>query len=138
MSLEGPSAIIAFVRIGKQLGEQDIKVSAEGPILWAEGEFLRELQEGCGGWDIADHELPDPPGAGLWAFEGWIEVGHGPDAEVEWQGDWRRLTHWEMCRLRFGKPAWTTDPERRDNHCHDCGAESGRPHLVTCKAHERW
>ena len=106
--------MIAFVRIGPTMVEATIEISAEGPILWAEGEFLKELTDGCGGWEIGDHELPDPPGAGLFAFEGWIEVGHCEDSDVEWKGDWRRLTHWEMCRMRFGKPAWLESHETEE------------------------
>lgn len=107
----GPSAMIAFVRIGKELGEATIKVGAEGPILWATGCFLKELEEGCGGWEISDHELPDPPGAGLFAFEGFIEVTVGDDPDVVWEGSWRRLAHWEMLRMRFGQPAWIEKAE---------------------------
>ena len=102
----GPSAFLAFVRSSKETGDSRIKIGAEGHILWATGEFLRELNE-HGSWQIADHEI-EPPGnlVGLLVYEGFIEVGYGEDPDVEWRGSWRQLSHWELLRVRFGKPPW--------------------------------
>lgn len=108
---QGPSAMVAFVRAGKEFGEATIKISAEGPILWASGEFLKELEEGGGGWDIGDHEVPDPPGAGLFILEGFIEVGVGEDPDVNFEGQWRRLSHWEILLMRYGNPIWHASAE---------------------------
>lgn len=101
--------MVAFVRKGTEHGEATIKVGAEGPILWATGDFLRELQDGAGGWDLGDHEIEEPTETGLLCFEGFIEVGFGEDPDVEWRGAWRRLNHWEMLRMRFGKTPWGND-----------------------------
>lgn len=92
MSLE-PSSLVAFVR-----PELD-----SGPILTADGEFLEEVR--VSGWDISDHNMPLPTTMGLQIFEGWVEVGHEPDPDVSIVGSWRQLTHWEMCRMRFGLTA---------------------------------
>jgi hypothetical protein len=105
--MEGPSEMLAFVRPGLDSGH----------ILSASGEFLTELRDGAGGWDIADHNMPTPREHGLLLFDGWIEVGHGDSPDVSWVGEWRRLTHWEMARVRFGlspsgHPEHTADFER--------------------------
>jgi hypothetical protein len=91
----GPSTLVAFVR-----PELDA-----GPILTADGEFLDELRSGCGGWDIGDYNMTMPTRPGLQIYEGWREVTAGPDEDVHLVGDWRQLTHWEMCRMRFGLTA---------------------------------
>ena len=88
----GPSALLAFVRPER----------GRGPILLATGEFLTEVRDGCASWDIGDYDMPMPDRPGLLVFEGWIEVNAGPDPDVSFRGSWRQLTHWEMCRVRFG------------------------------------
>jgi len=77
----------------------------EGPILAATGEFAEEVRNS--GWDTSDHEMPCGDVAGLQVFEGWIEVGPGPDPDIAFVGSWRQLTHWEMCRVRYGLPPWS-------------------------------
>lgn len=89
-----PGRLIAFARASLD----------QGPILLAEEPFDEEIRQA--GWDISDHELPKPPESGLWLFEGWIEVGPDIDPDIFFVGDWRRLTHWEMCRLRSGMVPW--------------------------------
>lgn len=103
---KGPSSLLAFVRSSQETGDQRIKVGTEGPILWADGKFLEELQNGCGGWDLGDHEIPAPEGdlCGLLMFEGWLETTPGDDSDVNWEGWWRQLTMWELAQLRHGQP----------------------------------
>ncbi len=73
----------------------------EGPILFAEGGLAEEIS--MAGSDISDHEMPCPDGIrGLLIFEGWMEYTAGPDPDLCFVGEWRRLTHWEMCRVRHG------------------------------------
>jgi len=87
---------VAFVR-GEALDE--------GPILqWHGPELDNELSHG--GRDIADHNFPPPPRGGLVIFEGWLEVSHGPDPDVMFVGEWRELTHWEICRMRHAMTPW--------------------------------
>lgn len=81
-----------------------------GPILAASGSFDVEVESG-GGHDIADHDMPCAPSAGLLLFEGWISVGATPDPDVFFEGQWRSLTHWEMCRLMVGELPW--DPSQQ-------------------------
>jgi hypothetical protein len=71
-----------------------------GPILDPGPVFYDEIN--TTGPDISDHEFPKPPRAGLLIFEGWMECTGGPDPDVYFVGEWRPLTHWEMCRLRAG------------------------------------
>jgi hypothetical protein len=97
----GPSSLVAFVR-----PELDL-----GPILSADGEFLEEVRE-AGSWDIGDHNMPLPTEMGLQVFEGWREVSPGPDPDISFVGSWRRLTHWEICRMRFGLTAHPADREQ--------------------------
>ncbi len=88
----GPSEALVFVN-------DDLK---SGPILIANPQFRLEVtSSGC---DISEHSIPEPKEPGLQIFEGWVEVGSGDDPDVYWVGDWRRLTHWEMCRVRHGMP----------------------------------
>lgn len=99
---DGPSRLIVFAT-----GNQD-----QGPILLAEGCFTEEVA--VAGSDISDHELPRPDGPGLWVFEGWVNIGPGTDPDVFLDGEWRRLTHWEMCRMRHGMAPWdeqSSEPE---------------------------
>ena len=95
-STEGPSALLAYVR----------DETAHGPvglILEVTGAFADEVSNG--GLDLEDHGLPHVgPARGLLVFEGWIDVGVGPEPDVHWQGGWRALDHWELCQLRFGRP----------------------------------
>jgi len=60
------------------------------------------------GYDIEDHCFPppDPPMSGLLIFEGWVQVGPGLEPDITIDGLWRPLTHWEMCRVRFGRTPW--------------------------------
>jgi hypothetical protein len=97
-TMSEPSVLVAFVR------ESDGRhgVFDEGPILEANGDFLRELRDSAGGWDIGDHNMPALDGPGLWMLCGWIETGPGPDPDVEFVGSWERLSHWSMCRMRCG------------------------------------
>jgi hypothetical protein len=86
-----PLRLLAFVR-----PELD-----QGPVLYAEGAwsvFLREL----GSWDIGDMNMPMPPHGGLMVFEGWHETVTTDPTEVSFVGAWREMTHWELCRARFG------------------------------------
>ena len=91
-----PGTILAFVR-----PEGD-----NGPILSADGSFLEEVHSS--GWDISDHDMPkstDTCGQhGLLVLEGWVERTGGPDPDTYMVGEWRRLTHYEMCRVRHGMP----------------------------------
>ena len=96
----GPSRLLAFAK-----GTPP----SWGPILLADGEFSEEVA--VGGPDISDHEMPRPAEPGLQVFEGWVEVGPGEDPDVEIVGEWRRLDHFELCRLRYGLWPW---PERVD------------------------
>lgn len=101
----GPSSMLVFVRSSKETGGQPIKAGPKGPILWADGDFLKELQEGCGDWDISDRNVPAPENGqrGLLMFVGWIEVSVGDDPDVHWEGWWRQLSMWELAKLRFGE-----------------------------------
>lgn len=100
MSNSGPDRVVAFVQ-----SEWD-----ESQILYAEGVFADEVNavSRC----LGDHTVPTPERLGLQVFEGWLEVGTGDDPDVEWCGGWRMLTHWEMCRVRFGLAPWD-EQERR-------------------------
>jgi hypothetical protein len=100
---QGPDILLAFVGHGLDTG----------PILSATGEFQRELER-HGAQDIGDHNMPMPNAMGLLLFEGWIEIGPGDDPEVNWTGEWRRLTHWEMVRVRCGKSPWAEPTERAE------------------------
>lgn len=75
-----------------------------GPILHYEEVFAMEIESI--GRDISDNDLPKPAQHGLMLFEGWLEVGAGPDPDVAFVGQWRRLTHWELTRLNFGSTPW--------------------------------
>jgi hypothetical protein len=99
---DGPCSLVAFVR-----PELD-----SGPILTADGQFREEAS--ASGWDISDHNITTPTEMGLQIFEGWLEVGHGPDPDVSLVGSWRRLDHWEMCRMRFGMTAHPRGEESDD------------------------
>jgi hypothetical protein len=59
-----------------------------GLIVYAEGAtLLDELRSS--GWDISGHNLPTPD-------------------------SWRLLTHWEMCRVRFGLTPWDEQTKREE------------------------
>jgi hypothetical protein len=73
----------------------------EGPVLYAEGAWSVLLRE-RGSWDIGDLNMPMPPHGGLMVFEGWHETSSPDPTEVSFVGDWREMTHWELCRTRFG------------------------------------
>lgn len=90
----GPSRLVAYVR-------EDLD---EGPILLAEQAFAEEIS--MAGSDISDHDFPPPEAPGLWLFEGWLQIGPEPDPDVAIVGEWRRLDHWEMCRMRHGMSPW--------------------------------
>lgn len=76
---------------------------AEGEILEHDGDSFSAELEAVGSTNIGDHSLPKPPRAGLLAFEGWVELGPGQDPDPWFVGEWRELTHWEMCQLRCGE-----------------------------------
>lgn len=90
----GPDRLIAFVNDDLQGGR----------ILLAEGVFFEEVSRHS--WEMEDHLIPKAPHKGLMVLEGWIEVGPGDDPDVTFVGDWRQLTHMEMCRMRFGQSPW--------------------------------
>lgn len=73
-----------------------------GPILEASGGFREEISNS--GSDLEEHDVPKPPRSGLLLFEGWVEILGSEDPDVSWVGEWRELTHWEMCRVRCGVP----------------------------------
>lgn len=93
-----PIRLLAFVR-----PEGD-----NGPILAWDGSpgFGEDLA--MAGWDIADHEMPATDGVlyGLLIFEGWTEWSSQPEPDMRLAGEWRRLTHWETCRVRNGLLPW--------------------------------
>lgn len=93
-----PSQALAFVR-----PELD-----QGPILAVTGAFFDEVH--AAGWDISDHNIATPTTPGLQIFEGWVDVGPGDDPDVRWEGGWRPLSHWELCRLRFGMTPFQEKP----------------------------
>jgi hypothetical protein len=86
-----PLRLLAFVR-----PELD-----QGPVLYAEGEWS-VLLRGRGSWDIGDMNMPMPPRMGLMVFEGWHETSPTDPTELSFVGAWREMTHWELCRARFG------------------------------------
>jgi len=88
--MTGPGRFVAFVR---DTGDY-------GPVLYASGSFVEEFR--MGGYDVESLDMPVPSERGLLLFEGWVEIGPGPDPDVVAVGEWRRLTHWEICRIRHG------------------------------------
>ena len=78
-----------------------------GPILIHSGCFSEEVWER--GWDISDHEMPCATRMGLYIFEGFISYSPGPEPDIYFSGEYRDLTHWEMCRLRIGLIPWGDD-----------------------------
>jgi len=96
--VSGPSRLVAFARAALD----------EGPVLFATGDFAAEMA--MAGADICDHNLPAPNGPGLWLFEGWLEYGPDPEPDIYLAGEWRRLSHWEMCRVRHGMAPWDEPP----------------------------
>ena len=87
--------ILAFVRA----------TGDEGPILAVMPNTGVADEVGQAG-DICDHEFAVPDARGLLLWSGWVEVGIGPDPDVIMVGEWRRLTHWELCRVRYGLAPW--------------------------------
>lgn len=75
-----------------------------GPILEASGVFVEDVLNF--GRDISDHDMPNANNEGLLIFEGFIEHTAGPDPDLFFCGEWRNLTHWEMCRVRVGLSPW--------------------------------
>lgn len=45
-----------------------------------------------------------PDEYGLLILEGWMEPSS--EGRPRFAGTWRRLTHWEMCRMRHGWIPW--------------------------------
>lgn len=85
----------------------------EGPILYAEPPLEQEIEKWNGATDIGDLNFEETPAQsgildGLVVWEGWIEwsAGDAADSEPEMHGGWRKLSHWEMCRVREGLPPW--------------------------------
>lgn len=90
-----PSILVAYIRDSLD----------SGPILEASSDFLKELHEGGGGWDIGDYNMPMPQHPGIQVLEGWLEYTGGEEPDVHFTGNWRQLTHWEMSRFRHAMPA---------------------------------
>lgn len=84
-----------------------LRDEATGPVLETSGPFTEEVR--MAGYDIDDHTVPPTDMRGLAVFEGWVEVGHGEDPDVEWSGGWRMLTQWELVKLRHGEHLWPTE-----------------------------
>lgn len=97
MNRTSPGKLLAFVR-----PEID-----SGPILCATVPFLEEIWQS--GWDISDHDMPMSDASGLQIFEGWIELSGDPEPDPRFVGQWRQLTHWEMCRVRHGMMPFEVD-----------------------------
>ena len=89
-----PCRLLAFVR-----PEGD-----NGPILAAGEGFFEAVHSA--GWDISDHNMPCTDGVmyGLLLFEGW--QANPEDDEPCLVGEWRRLTFWELSRVRHGLLPW--------------------------------
>lgn len=99
-----------MTNLGRVLAFVD-KAGDEGVILATDGIFSDEVQ--MGGRFLEDHDVSRAPPAntcdgsfGLLVFEGWIENTGEPEPDFYWAGQWRRPTHWEMCRLRAGLAPW--------------------------------
>lgn len=96
MTTTEPARLLAFIEKTDPL---------EGPILaWEEG-FDAEIA--TGGRLLEDHVFDHTKALGLSLFEGYVEVGTGPDPDVHFRGQWRQLTHWEMLQVRSGGAPWT-------------------------------
>ena len=80
--------------------------AADGWVLHAAGVFVDEVAEA--GPELENYALPPFPHGltGLLIFEGWLTSTGDPDPDIEFIGQWRRLEHWEMCRVRCGEPPW--------------------------------
>jgi len=93
--------LLVFVR------DRDVdgKPRREGLILGSSGGFAVEIKE-IGSDYLSDYETPTPTARGLLVLEGWVHVCHGPEPEVEFVGEWRMATHWELIRLREGIYPW--------------------------------
>lgn len=77
----------------------------QGLIIMADGAFVEEVVNS--GHFIEDHDMAVPQFSGLGIYEGFVHVTDGQDPDVVLEGEWRRLTHFEMCRLAFGRTPWT-------------------------------
>jgi len=93
MSKENIGRLLAFVR-----PELD-----NGPILIHDGILSEEVW--AKGWNIKQHNLPCADFMGLQIFEGFVTTSNSESEKVI-SGAWRRLTHWEMCRIRIGLLPW--------------------------------
>lgn len=94
-----PGRMLAFVRnTGVNL--------LEGWVLYWEPPFEGEVSDSR---YLEDHDFPQTPehGEGLFLFEGYVHVTPGPEPDVEFEGAWRRLTHWEMLQVQAGFPPWS-------------------------------
>lgn len=98
-----PGRMVVFLR------EWHPENGPSGPVLYAENPF--KLEVGQTGDDVGDLFFEgNTLLRGLLIFEGWIEVGPGEDPDVTCVGEWRKLTHWEMCKVREGRAPWELDP----------------------------
>ena len=102
-----PGRMVVFIRDWKEPTD-NIDRGPDGPILYVEGEMLkREVAEHSD--ELGDHIFEKRTELrGLLIFEGWVEVGMGEDPDVTLVGEWRKLDHWEMCKVREGLAPWVT------------------------------
>jgi|GEM_PF-3411667 len=94
-----PGRMLAFVEPELDRGS----ILDPGPV------FREEIENS--GSDISDHDIPKALRGGLLIFEGWMEFTSGPDPDCYFAGEWRPLTHWEMCRLRAGLDLQLHEPD---------------------------
>jgi hypothetical protein len=80
-----------------------------GPILAWDGPVDVREDLSMAGWDMGDHEMPCSLAPGLMIFEGWRECASGPEPSIYYSGEWRRLSFWELSRVRHGLLPWSAD-----------------------------
>lgn len=88
---KGPLRLVACIR----------DTTSKSPILFAEGEWV-ELLERLEVNDVEDLNIPKPTYTGIHVFEGWHTVAPHDFTDVAFEGNWRLIDHWEMCRIRYG------------------------------------
>lgn len=77
-------------------------------------DILAHEIEQLGTFRAEEYGLDDPPGHGIWVFEGelrvtWHRCGHpldppDYDTDMHWEGEWRALTQDELNRLNACRP----------------------------------